>query len=88
MSGVSFREYSSPYIRRMWVDWPGMGLPFFQIRVLGLSSRVSVWAAMEGYGRGTYPIVLLGWRVEYLARFSIPISCPPALVYGLRGQGL
>ena len=29
MSGVSFREYSSPYIRRMWVDWPGMGLPIF-----------------------------------------------------------
>ena len=29
MSGVSFREYSSPYIRKMWVDWPGMGLPIF-----------------------------------------------------------
>ena len=29
MSRVSFREYSSPYIRRMWVDWPGMGLPIF-----------------------------------------------------------
>ena len=40
-----------------------MGLPIFQIRVLGLLSRVSVWAAMEGYGRDTDPIVLLGWRV-------------------------
>ena len=58
MSGVSFREYSSPYIRRMRVDWP----------------------AMEGYGRGTDPIVLLGWRVEYLACFSIPIN----LVYNLK----
>ena len=29
MSGVSFREYSSPYIRRKWVDWSGMGLPIF-----------------------------------------------------------
>ena len=28
---------------------------------------------MEGYGSGMDPIVLLDWRVEYLARFSIPI---------------
>ena len=47
--------------------------PFFQIRVLGLTSRASVWAAMEGYGRGTDHIALLGWRVEYLAHFFIPI---------------
>ena len=55
--------------------------PFFQIRVLGLSSRVSVLAAMEGYGRGTDPIVLLGWRVEYLTRFSIPIIFNSVEVY-------
>ena len=48
--------------------------PFFQIHVLGLMSRASVWAAMEGHGRGTDPIALLGWRVEYLAQFYIPIN--------------
>ena len=51
---------------------------FFQIRVLGLTSRASVRAVIEGYGRGTDPIALLGWRVECLAQFYIPISCPPS----------
>ena len=32
---------------------------------------------MEGHGHGAEPIALLGWRVGYLAYFSIPISCPP-----------
>ena len=27
MNKVSFGEYSILYIRRIWVDWPGMGLP-------------------------------------------------------------
>ena len=51
---------------------------FFQIRVLGLTSRASVRAVIEGYGRGTDPTALLGWRVECLAQFYIPISCPPS----------
>ena len=29
---------------------------------------------MEGHGHGAEPIVLLGWRVGYLAYFSIPIN--------------
>ena len=56
---ISFREHSIICIRRMWVDWPCVGLPIFQIHVLGLMSRASVWAAMEGHGRGTDPIALL-----------------------------
>ena len=51
---------------------------FFQIRVLGLTSRASVRAGIEGYGRGTDPTALLGWPVECLAQFYIPISCPPS----------
>ena len=51
---------------------------FFQIRVLGLTSRASVRAVIEGYGRGTDPTALLGWRVECLVQFYIPISCPPS----------
>ena len=31
---------------------------------------------------------LWAWRVGMRAHFSNPISCPPALVYGMRGQGL
>ena len=59
----------------MWVDRPGVGaFPFFQIRVLGLMNRASVWATMEGHEQGTDPIALLGWRMEYLAQFYIPIS--------------
>ena len=50
---------------------------FFQIRVLGLTSRASVRAVIEGYGFGTDPTALLGWRVECLAQFYIPINCPP-----------
>ena len=26
---ISFREYSIFCIRKIWVDWPGMGLPIF-----------------------------------------------------------
>ena len=26
---ISFREYSVRCIRKIWVDWPGMGLPIF-----------------------------------------------------------
>ena len=26
---ISFREYSICYIRKIWVDWPGTGLPIF-----------------------------------------------------------
>ena len=51
---------------------------FFQICVLGLTSRASARAVIEGYGRGTDPTALLGWRVECLAQFYIPISCPPS----------
>ena len=51
---------------------------FFQIRVLGLTSRASVRVVIEGYGFGTDPTALLGWRVECLAQFYIPISCPPS----------
>ena len=78
---ISFREYSIFCIRRMWVDWPGMGLPIFPNPCFGPIERVFVWAAMEGYGRGTDPIVLLGWRVEYLTRFSIRISLIVILKY-------
>ena len=85
---ISFREYSICCIRKIWVDWPGTGLPIFPNSVLGPTSWAFVWAAMEGHGHGAEPIALLGWRVGYLAYFSIPISCPPVLVYGLRGQGL
>ena len=88
MSGYLLGNILVPILEGCGLTSRVWAFPFFQIRVLGLSSQVSVWAAMEGYGRGTDPIVLLGWRVEYLARFSIPICCPPALVYGLRGQGL
>ena len=51
---------------------------FFQIRVSGLTSRASVRAVIEGYERGTDPTALLGWRVECLAQFYIPINCPPS----------
>ena len=37
-------------------------------------SRASVWAAMEGRGCGTDPVALLGWRLECLAQFYIPIN--------------
>ena len=59
----------------MWVDRPGVGLPIFPNPCFGPneSGLCSVWAAMEGHGRGTDPIALLGWRVEYLAQFYIPI---------------
>ena len=29
---------------------------------------------MEGHERGTDPLALLGWRVEYLAHSSLPIN--------------
>ena len=51
---------------------------FFQIRVLGLTSRAFVRAVIEGCGCGTGPTALLGWQVECLAQFYIPISCPPS----------
>ena len=49
---------------------------------------LSFWAGAKGSG------ILLGlpfpwaWRVGLRAYFSNPISCPPALVYGDRAQGL
>ena len=75
MRRISFREHSILCIRRMWVDRPGVGLPIFPNPCFGPNEPglCSVWAAMEGHGRGTDPIALLGWRVEYLAQFYIPI---------------
>ena len=70
---VSLREYSILCFRRIWVDWPGMGLLIFPSSCFDLTSRASVWAVAEGHGCGTEPIALLGWWVEYLAHFSIPI---------------
>ena len=35
-SRVSFREYSSPYISKLWADWPGMGLPIYPRSCFGL----------------------------------------------------
>ena len=52
--------------------------PFFQIRVLGLTSRDSVWAAMKGYGRGTDPIAL--WAGEWN---TWPISLSLSIVINM-----
>ena len=35
MIRVSFGEYSILCIRRIWVDWPGMGLPIFPSSCFG-----------------------------------------------------
>ena len=35
MIRVSFGEYSILCIRRIWVDWPGMGLPIFPSTCFG-----------------------------------------------------
>ena len=45
-------------------------------------------AAENGRGPDAKPIALIGLVDGYLVYLFIPISCPPALVYGLRGQGL
>ena len=61
MNRVSFGEYSILCIRRIWVDWPGMGLPISPSSCFGPTSRASVWAVVEGHGCGMEPIALLGW---------------------------
>ena len=51
---------------------------FFQIHILGLTGRASVRAVIEGYGCGTDPTALLGWRVECLAQSTSPsVTTPP-----------
>ena len=46
------------------------------------------WDVMEGRGCCMEPTTPLGLASGILGPFFIPISFPPALVYGLRGQGL
>ena len=49
---------------------------------------LSFWAGVRGLGVLLGLPLLWAWRVGLHAYFSNPISCPPALMYGVRGQGL
>ena len=89
MGNISFKEYSILCIAKIWVDWPGMDLSIYPRSRFGPSEPGSCFGLIwRGLGVAWSPSFLWAWRVEYWAHFFIPVSCPPALVYGLRGQGL
>ena len=70
-------------IYRMWA--------FQIIHVTGpCGERIGLpfWAGARGLGVSLGLPFLWAWRVGMSAYFSNPISCPPTLVYGVRGQGL
>ena len=89
MGNISFKEYSIFCTGKIWVDWPGMDFPIYPRSCFGPSeSGLCFGLIRRGLGVAWNPPFLWAWRVRYWAHFFIPISCPPVLVYGLRGQGL
>ena len=69
-----YRIWASPVIQGRPLGLSGLG-PRFALAPRGLDIS---WGAPR----------LWAWQVGRRARFSNPISYPPALVYGMRGQGL
>ena len=58
------------------------------ISLWGERTGLSFWAGARDLDVALGLPLLWAWRVGLRAYFSNPISCPPALVYGIRGQGL
>ena len=70
-------------ISKMWA--------FPIIHVVGLWGEqigLSFWVDARGLGVLSGLPLIYAWQVGLRAYFSNPISCPPALVYSVRGQGL
>ena len=89
MGNISFKEYSIFCTGKIWVDWPGMDFPIYPRSCFGPSEPGLCFGLIwRGLGVAWNPPFLWAWRVGYWAHFFIPISCPLALVYGLRGQVL
>ena len=78
MSGVSFREYSSSYIRRMWVDWPGMSLPIFSNPCFGPIEPglcLGCYGEIRAWHR---PHCSFGLASGILGTFLYPYQLPPS----------
>ena len=70
-------------ICRMWA------FPITPVIILwGEPTGLSFWAGIKDLGVSLGLPPLWAWRVGLGAYVSNPISCPLALVYGMRGQRL
>ena len=58
------------------------------ISLCGERTGLSFWAGARDLGVSLGLPLLWAWRVGMRAYFPNPISCRPALVYGMPGQGL
>ena len=70
-------------ICRMWA------FPITHVIIFwGERTGLLFWANTRDLGVSLGWLLLWACRVGLRAYFSNPISCPPNLVYGIRGQGL
>ena len=89
MGNILFKEYSILCFGQILVDRPGMDLLIYPKSCFGPNEPGLYFGPIRrGLGVVWIPPFLWAWRVGYWAHLFTPISCPPALVYGLRGQGL
>ena len=72
MNRVSFGEYSILCIRRIWVDWPGMGLPISPSSCFGPNESGLCFGCCGG---GVAWSPLLFWAGEWN---TLPISLSPS----------
>ena len=74
MNRVSFGEYSILCIRKIWVDWPGMGFPIYPSSCFG-PNESGLCFGLLWWGMGVAWSPLLFWAGEWN---TWPISLSPS----------
>ena len=75
---ISFREYSICCIRKIWVDWPGTGLPLFPNPCFGPNEAGFRLSCYEGAQEWHRPHCSFGLASGILGPFLSPYQLPPS----------
>ena len=78
MDKISFGEYSILCIRRIWVDWPGMGLPIFPSSRVGPDEPGLCLGCCEGAWVWHRAHCSFGLVSGILGPFLYPHQLPPS----------